>query len=142
MTIRKHSCGTGFPYLFIYGDTATLGGFVGGLTVEDPDEVTNMQQQVKGHSRRKYPGDGSPDAVPAHNRITLEGEPAKYAVLPGQNAYFEVESEQGGQTKTDVTTFTFVGTFVDLHAFVLGNASASMVLRSPGGKPWSINVTT
>ena len=122
MTAQKHTYGDG-PGA-IYGNTANINYFLKTALVPDSVAgVTNKTSNVKAHTRRRYVGDSTPSNVSASTR--------EYLVDPGRR--------NGGATPgnpmilddgTERRQFHYTGDFVDLHAFIVGDAKMALTLYS------------
>lgn len=126
MTIRKHSLPD--TNAAIYGETTNLNYFLDTQLVADAsDGVENRQYQVAGHSRRRYVGDSSPIDVDSHSRVVLydpgrrngTATPGKSMMLVG-----------GGQRRS----FTYTGPWVDVHAFLVGDAAMDLIAYSESAR--------
>lgn len=124
----------------LFAKEGQVEGLLGGLQAQNVVNPAPQQVAVGGHTRRRYPG-GPGISVSGFTRTTLLGGDANRRTLPGQNAYMEVEVSQGTGSKTEVTTVTFTGPFTSLYQYVLANAEAEMVLRSPDGTPYEITIS-
>ena len=117
-----------------------LDGLLGGIDEVATVNAAPRSVSVGGFSRKRYPG-GPSIGVSGFTRSTLLGGDANRRTLPGQNAYLEVTTGTGTDSKVEVTTITFTGPFTKLYQFVLANTDASYVLRSPDGTPYDITTT-
>lgn len=142
MSIEKHKAGTfATPPLYIWGETANINFFLKtALTAVSAASPTNEQTTVSAHQRRQYPGDGSPINVSASTREFLVDPGARNGTaLPGKP--FVIVSDAGlpGEEKRQ---FTYQGRFVDLHAFLTGQAKYQINVYSPSGKRYKIKAAT
>ena len=109
----------------IYGETANINYFLKTELVPAGQGTTvNKTANVSAFTRRRYPGDPEPSNVAASTREFLY-DPGRRngAATPGSQFILDdgVEKRQ----------FTFTGPFLDLHAFILGDASMDLTLYSP-----------
>lgn len=126
MSIEKHSLSGGSAA--IYAETANLNYFL--KTTLDPDSVgavTNVQQSVKAHSRRRYVGDQTPASVSAHQREVLV-DPGRRngSATPGQ----QMVLSDGVETRQ----FTYTGPWTDVHAYLVGNAKMDLSAYSASAR--------
>ena len=122
MSAQKHTYGDG-PGA-IYGETANINYFLKTALVPDSaDGVQNKTAAVKAHTRRKYVGDSTPANVSASSREYLF-DPGRRngGAIPGNPMILDdgVERRQ----------FHYTGNFVDLHAFLVGDAKMALTLYS------------
>ncbi len=93
------------------------------LTPDSASEVVNKTTTVKAHTRRNYAGDPAPSNVSASSREFLV-DPGRRngSAVPGNPFILDdgIERRQ----------FQYTGTFMDLHAFFVGQAKADMTLYS------------
>ncbi len=136
--LTKYQATGGGEDFFFYSKPDALNGLVSGYAEVPLASVTNVQQSVKGHSRRQYPGDPSPIQVSVHARTRLKAPRAARQALPGSNFYFEVEVSDGTTVKTEVITITSTAPLPIVHSWALANATADFILRSPDGEPYEI----
>ena len=126
MTIEKHSLdGTSAA---IYAETANINYFLKtALTPDSADSVTNVEQSVKAHNRRRYVGDQTPASVSAHSRTVIQ-DPGRRngSATPGK----EMILDDG----TEKRSFTFTGAWTDVHAFLVGNAKMDLLAYSPSAR--------
>ena len=118
----------------IYGETANINYFLKTELVPAGQGTTvNKTANVSAFTRRRYPGDPEPSNVAASTREFLY-DPGRRngAATPGSQFILDdgVEKRQ----------FTFTGPFLDLHAFILGDASMDLTLYSPSSS-YVITVT-
>lgn len=142
--VRHTVTPSGGEEIVIIGDTDKLNEWFNNpaLTPDIDAGPTNVQRQVGGYNRKRYPGDLTGVSVAPHTRTVLVIERATLAVLPGQEAYLERPVIINGKKRKRVTQFTFVGDVIDLHAFCNGNCSyEKAILRTPKGKPMKIEQT-
>ena len=113
MTIQKHTIQGGAAA--IYGETDNINYFVvEQLTPDSATEVTNVQQSVKTHTRRRFPGDANPSQVPGHPRTVLV-DPGRRngSATPGQQMILVA----GGERRQ----FTYTGPWMQVHSWLVGN---------------------
>lgn len=124
MTRVKHTIdGTD---LAIIAETENINYFLKtALEPDSVDGVVNKSGNKKAHSRRKYVGDPAPSSVGAHSyefmydpgRIDLQTLPGKPFILDDG-----IEKRQ----------MTFVGSVMDLHSFISGDAKMDLKLYTSG----------
>lgn len=108
----------------IIGEPANINYFL--KTPLEPDSaasVQNKQTTVKAHTRRRYFNDTAPSNVSAATRDYLFDPGRRNGnALPGNPFILDdgVEKRQ----------FQYTGTFIDLHAFFVGEAKQSLTLYS------------
>ena len=111
----------------IYGENANLQYFL--KTEIAPDTVGGIEVRTKSYpqrSVRRYVGDPDPYTVKAVPTVRYLYDPGRKngAATPGQ----EMILDDGVERRS----FTFTGSFVDIHAFILGDAKMDLTLYSPG----------
>lgn len=93
------------------------------LTPDSAGAVVNKQTTVKAHTRRRYYNDGAPSNVSSATREFLF-DPGRRngSALPGNPFILDdgIERRQ----------FQYTGTFMDLHAFFVGEAKMALTLYS------------
>lgn len=110
------------------------------------DDRQNIQQPVRPHIRRQYPGDTTTISVKAHTRVRSIGGTAFNNTLPGKTAYFGVVNEAGVRDQKEIQ-FQFVGTFNALLTYfptlidIRPAENEFFYLRSPNGVPKLIEAT-
>lgn len=126
MAIEKHTINEQ-QKTAIYGETANLQYFL--KTTIEADTVGGVETRTKNipkRSVRRYVGDPNPYEI---GPVTG----ARYVYDPGRRG--------GGGTPgkemilddgTERRSFTYVGSFVDVHAFILGDAKMDLTLYSEG----------
>ena len=132
MSIEKHSLDGGDAA--IYAETANLNYFLKeALAPDSATSVTNVQQSVKAHTRRRYVGDTTPANVSAHSRDVLV-DPGRRngSATPGQ----QMVLSDGVETRQ----FTYTGPWTDVHAYLVGNAKMDMSAYSASAR-YLINAT-
>ena len=126
MTIQKISIPD--SELVLWAEVDNINYFVKTPLVADSVEgTTNVQRQVKSHSRRQYPGDLITMNVSSHTRDVMIDPGRKVgSALPGSPFILDdgVEKRQ----------FTFAGTVHDLHSFLLGEVNAETKLYTTGAR--------
>ena len=125
MAIEKHTINetTGAA---IYAETANLQYFL--KTTIEPDTVGGVETRTKSipqRSVRRYVGDPDPYTVKAVPVVRYLYDPGRKngAATPGQ----EMILDDGVERRA----FTFTGSYVDIHAFILGDAKMDLTLYSP-----------
>lgn len=126
MAIEKHELPNSSAA--IYGETANINYFLNTpLTPASADGVTNTEQTVKAHSRRGYVGDNTPASVSSHSR-TVMYDPGRRngSATPGQ----EMILDDGVEKRS----FTYTGSWTDVHAFLVGNAAMDLSAYSASAR--------
>lgn len=126
MTIEKHTVNetTGAA---IYAETANLQYFL--TTTIEPDTVGGVEVRTKSIPKRtvrRYVGDPDPYEISAVPVVRYLYDPGRRngAATPGQ----EMILDDGNERRS----FTFTGSYVDIHAFISGDAKMDLTLYSPG----------
>lgn len=112
----------------IYGETANINYFLKeALEADASDGVINVQSQVAKHNRRRYKGDPDPSEVSAHPRISLY-DPGRRngAATPGKNMLLSDGKER--------RAFTYVGPWIEVHAYLTGNAKMDLMAYSESAR--------
>ena len=112
----------------IYGETANINYFLNtALEADSTEGVINVQSQVAKHNRRRYKGDTDPSEVSAHPRVSLY-DPGRRngAATPGRNMLLSDGSER--------RAFTYVGPWVEIHAFLVGEAKMDLMAYSESAR--------
>ena len=123
MAIQKHTYD--LEGNAIYAETANINYFLKTELVPDSSEgVVNKTANVKAFTRRRYPGDPSPSNVSASTREFLY-DPGRRngAATPGSPFILDDGVEK--------RSFTYTGSFTDLHAFLVGDAAMDLRCYSP-----------
>lgn len=136
--IKKLRSGTGVNEVIVYGDPTKLAALCGGFTVAAADAVTSVTVTTTPTAVRRYPGDPAPYARIGSTFQRDKGGVQNLATLPGRPFTVEVTTGVAPNTVTDVTQFTFKGPFKKLRAKFAADLTKTLVLRSPGGKPWPL----
>lgn len=139
--IKKLKAGTGADVVIVYGDPTKLAAVCGGFTEVAALAVTSSTVTTTPTAVRRYPGDPAPYARIGSTFTRDKGGVQNLQVLPGKPFTVEVTTGTAPNKVTDVTQFTFTGPFKKLRARFATAATKDLVLRSPGGKPWPIDVT-
>ena len=117
---------------FIYGEPANINYFVSTpLESVTVGGVENRTSAVRAHSRRQYPGDPTSINVSSHSREYLF-DPGRTNgnALPGEPFILS----DGVETRQ----FTFQGNIMDLHSYLVGEASMNLVLKTARGASYAI----
>ena len=127
MAIQKHvyDPATGNA---IYGETANINYFLKTeLAPASAAGAQNKTANVSAFTRRRYPGDQTPANVSASTREFLY-DPGRRngAATPGQPFVLDDGVEK--------RSFTFTGSFTDLHAFLVGDAAMDLKCYSPSAR--------
>ena len=112
----------------IYGETDNINYFLNtSLTPASAGGVTNTQQTIKAHSRRKYVGDNTPANVSSHSR-TVMFDPGRRngAATPGQ----EMILDDGVEKRS----FTYTGSWTEVHAHLVGDAKMDLSAYSASAR--------
>ena len=125
MAIEKHTYDNNGNA--IYAETANINYFLS--TGLEPDSVSGVEERTKNmpqRSVRRYVGDPEPYTIPA-----VTG--ARYLYDPGRkNSNATPGKEFILDDGTEKRVFSYTGAFVDLHAFILGDAKMDLTLFSEG----------
>ena len=108
----------------IYGNPANINYFLNtDLTPVSQTGAVDKQTSVKAHTRRKYATDAAPSNVSASTREYLY-DPGRRngAAVPGNPFILDDGTEK--------RQFSYTGSFMDLHAFIKGDASMNLTLYS------------
>jgi len=127
MTIQKHVYDevTGNS---IYGATANINYFLTTPLAPASDAgATNKTANVGAFTRRRYPGDATPSNVSASTRTFLV-DPGRRngSATPGSPFVLDDGVEK--------RSFTYTGSFTDLHAFLVSDSSKEMKCYSPSAR--------
>ena len=117
---------------FIYGEPANINYFVNtDLESVSVDGVENRQSAVRAHTRRQYPGDTTTINVSGHNRTWMY-DPGRTSgnALPGEPFILS--------DGTETRQFTLQGNIVDLHSYLVGEASMALTLKTARGAKYAI----
>lgn len=109
----------------IYAETANINYFLKTeLVPAGQGTIVNKTVNVSSFTRRRYPGDPEPSNVGASTREFLY-DPGRRngAATPGASFILDDGVEK--------RSFTFTGPFIDLHAFIMSDASMDLTLYSP-----------
>ena len=101
----------------IYGEPANINYFLNSdLVPVSQTGAVDKQASVKAHTRRRYAGDSAPSNVSASTREYLY-DPGRRngAAVPGNPFILDDGTER--------RQFSYTGSFMDLHAFIKGDAS-------------------
>ena len=108
----------------IIGEPANINYFLNTALVPDSEANTeNRQSAVKAHTRRQYVGDPTAINVSQSNRTWLY-DPGRRngAAIPGNPFILDDGTEK--------RQFHYTGNFIDLHAFMVGEAKMALTLYS------------
>jgi len=134
---QKTTVTIGVKKVTIYAKLNELGFFLGGLTADTAPAVVISNQNVRSHTRRRYPG-GPAQSVDAHARSRVFEQARPEQTLPGQNAWLEQTTGGGPNATRRIEQFTFVGDFEDLKNYVKAEKNFACILRSPSGVAYDI----
>jgi len=133
LAIEKHSLdGTTAA---IWAETANLNYFL--KTALDPDTVGGVENRTKNVPKRtvrRYVGDLNPYEIPAQTGVRYLYDPGRKngGATPGQ----EMILDDGVEKRS----MTYTGSFIDVHAYFVGNAKMDLRLYSAGAS-YSITAT-
>jgi hypothetical protein len=125
LAIEKHSIdGTSAA---IWAETANLNYFL--KTSLEPDTVGGVENRTKDIPKRtvsRYVNDPNPYEIPAQTGVRYLYDPGRRngGATPGQ----EMILADGIQKRS----FTYTGSFIDVHAYMVGNAKMDLTLYSAG----------
>jgi hypothetical protein len=108
----------------IYAETANINYFLKTeLVPAGEGTIVNKTTNVSAFTRRRYPGDPAPSNVSASTREFLY-DPGRRngSATPGNPFILDDGVEK--------RSFTYTGPFLDLHAFILSDASMDLTLYS------------
>jgi len=126
MAIEKHTVDV-TNQAAIYGETANINYFL--KTPLAADTVAGVEVRTKdipARTVRRYKGDPAPYSVGAVNGVRYLYDPGRKngAATPGK----EMILDDGVEKRA----FTYTGAWVDIHAFILGDASMDLTAYSEG----------
>ena len=111
----------------IYGETANINYFLKtDLTPDSADGAVNVSQSVKEHPRRKYKGSAT-TTVESHSRTVLY-DPGRRngSATPGQQMILS--------DGTETRQFTYTGPWIEIHAYLVGNAKMDLSAYSASAR--------
>ena len=125
MAIEKHSIPDSTAA--IWGETVNLNWFLN--TPLSPDTIGGVETRTKAvpqRSVRRYKGDPNPYEIKAQPTVRYLYDPGRKngGATPGQELILVSGDEK--------RSFTYVGSFVDVHAFLLGDVKADTTVYSAG----------
>lgn len=124
MTIQRHiyDATTGNS---IYAETANINYFLTTpLVPASVGSVTNVQVSVAPYTRLRYVGDPSPIGVSAQIRnILVDPGRRNGGATPGKPFILDDGVEK--------RSFTYTGSFLDLHSFLTGDIAMDLTVFSP-----------
>jgi hypothetical protein len=132
MSIQKHLYNAAGDAIF--AETANINYFLKTpLAPASEGSVVNKTSSVKQHTRRQYPGDMTPANIPVTTREYLY-DPGRRngSATPGNPFILDDGVEK--------RSFTFTGSFLDLHTFIVSDAAMDLRLYSPSAS-YDIAVT-
>ena len=127
MTIQKHVYDVANGNA-IYAETANINYFLKTeLAPASAAGAQNKTANVKAYTRRRYPGDPTPSNIPQTDREFLY-DPGRRngSATPGNPFILDDGVEK--------RSFTYTGSFTDLHAFLVGDAAMDMKVYSPSAR--------
>ena len=109
----------------IYGESANINYFLKTeLAPASAAGAVNKTANVSAFTRRRYPGDAEPSNVSATTREFLYDPGRRNGnATPGSPFILDDGVEK--------RSFTFTGPFLDLHAFLVGDAKMDFTVYSP-----------
>jgi len=135
--IRKYVLTSAVGEIIVFSRGNKITDFVTGATTAALSDNPTRTVTVRGSSRRRYPG-GPSTSVKSHQRTSVVGPPAKYAVLPGRP--FKIEVPKGTVPETyEVHQFSFEGPWTKLYEALQILNKRAFIARSPWGKPLQIS---
>lgn len=125
MTIEKHSIPDSTAA--IWGETVNLNWFL--KTELAPDTVGGVETRTKSvpaRSVRRYKGDPTPYEIKAQPAVRYLYDPGRKngGATPGQELILVANGEK--------RSFTYVGSFVDVHAYLMGDVQYDTTVYSAG----------
>lgn len=126
MAIQRHSIPDSDAA--IYGESANINYFVKtALTADSAGAVTNKQSTVKAFQRRQYPGDSTPINVTSHSReFMVDPGRRNGAATPGKEMILDDGTER--------RSFTYIGPWMDVHAWLVGDAKMALKAYSESAR--------
>ena len=126
MAIEKHTVNAE-QKTAIWGETANLNYFL--KTPLEADTVGGVETRTKNipkRSVRRYIGDPAPYEIGAVTGARYVYDPGRRggSATPGKEMILDDGTER--------RSFTYVGSFIDVHAFILGDAKMDLTLYSEG----------
>ena len=126
MAIEKHTVNetTGAA---IYAESANLNYFVKTeITPDSVQGVVTKSKNIPSRSVRRYVGDPNPYTIKPVSGVRYLYDPGRRngAATPGK----EMILDDG----TEKRSMTYTGSFVDIHAYILGDAKMDLTLYSEG----------
>lgn len=109
----------------IYGETANINYFLKTpLVPASVGSVVNKTVNVGAYTRSRYVGDPTPSGVSASTRVILV-DPGRRngAATPGKPMILDDGTEK--------RSFTFTGSFLQLHSFLVTDAAVDLTVYSP-----------
>lgn len=125
MTIEKHSIPNSTAA--IWGETVNLNWFLNEeLPADTIGGVETRTKSVPARSVRRYKGDPNPYEIKALTEVRYLYDPGRKngGATPGQELILVAGAEK--------RSFTYVGSFVDVHAFLLGAVKYDTTVYSAG----------
>lgn len=111
------------------------------LTPQDSATATVKQSTVKAHQRRSFPGDTVTTSVSSSTREYLADAGRKSGnALGGYTFTLVGDAGLPGEEKRDFTLVS--GRFMDLHAFLVGQAKMQVHLYGKSGARYVINAAS
>ena len=125
MAIEKHTLGE--TSAAIWAETANLNYFL--KTELTPDTVGGVENRTKNIPKRtvrRYVGDPNPYEIRALTGVRYIYDPGRRngGATPGQEMILADDIEK--------RSMTYVGSFIDVHAYFVGNAKMDLTLYSAG----------
>ena len=121
----------------VYAEPSNLNHFLDeAVEPDEEDGPSNITVQIGGHTRRQYPGDTSRSNVGGSSRVILR-DPARRTgnALPGKT--FSMRSFDDDGNELEYRQFTYQGSFINLHAALLGRVTnRTHLYNHTGGPPY------
>jgi hypothetical protein len=124
----------------VFGDEAKFTALFSGATPITDTTVVDKQFNRGGATVERYPGDPNPFNR-AGSTVNVSRIPARgQQTTPGRPFTVEFPLNINPGFRRTVRQFTLLGTWSNFHAYASTNAKIDLIIRSPGGKPATINV--
>lgn len=138
---RPHTLTHSGETVVIWGDPLKVGVLFPAADLRDDVDPVERIENVKGHTRRQYPGDTTPVPRPSGTRKVFRGGRKTYNATPGRAFTVEEATLVGTKRKYRASQFTLQGSYRVLRKYVLSISQAvpegqdpEFILRSPNGR--------
>lgn len=138
---RPHKLTHAGETVVIWGDPTKVGIMFPAADLRDDVDPVEKTENVKGHSRRQYPGDPTPVSRPGGTRKVFRGGRKTYNATPGRAFTMEEATLVNGKRKMVASQFTLQGSYRVLRKYMLSISQAvpegqdpEFILRSPNGR--------